>query len=230
MKMLSSPRRRRRLAWSAGVLVVVAAVAVVIALVPGHNGPANGVRVAPRAPGCGATTTQAPLVKPESPAEARARAKAEETVRPLAVTFVADILQRRHLARAYALLSPDLQNGASLHDWQTGRFLPLSAPGSTEGSFTIAYSGPTIVGLVASIGNDVLFALRFDKANGRWLIDYLHQGHSTTRIDATNYAPAGFLPGSHQETFWTWLALIGGLLAVIAVGVLFEHRLRDRRA
>jgi hypothetical protein len=229
MSLLSSPRRRRRLAWLAGVLAVVGVVVAVIALVPGHNGPANGVRVAPRAPGFGATTTPGPRIQPETPAEARARAKAERTVRPLAVSFVADILQRRNLARAYALLSPDLQKAASLHDWQTGRFLPLSAPGSKEGSLTIAYSGATTVGLIAAIGNDVLFAMRFDKTNGRWLIDYLHQGHSSSRIDATNYAPAGFLPGSRQETFWTWLALIGGLVAVIAVGVLVEHRLRDRR-
>jgi hypothetical protein len=42
-------------------------------------------------------------------------------------------------------------------------------------------------------------------------------------------APAGFLPGSRHETFWTWLALIGGFLAIVAVAALFEARLRDSR-
>jgi hypothetical protein len=228
VSLLSSPKRRRRLAWLAGVAVVVGIVSVVIALVPGHNGPKNGVRVPPKVPVFGETTTRLPPVQPESPAEARARAKAELAVRPLAVMFVDALLRRRNLAHAYALLSPDLQKGGSLHDWQAGRLLPLSSTGAA-GSITIAFSGATTVGLVESIGSDVLFAMRFDKTKGRWLIDYLHQGHSSSRIDATNYAPAGFLPGSHQETFWTWLALIGGLVGVIAVGVLVEHRLRDRR-
>lgn len=228
VSILSSPRRRRRLAWLAGALGVVAAVAVVIAVVPSHGGPAKGVRVAPQAPAFGETTQPPPAVPPESPAEIRARQRAERTVRALAVTFVDDLLRRHDLPRAYALLSPDLQQGASLHDWQTGRYLPLSATGSGA-SFTIAYSGAATVGVVSEIGNGVLFAMRLDKTKGRWLIDYLHQGHSSTRVDAANYAPAGFLPGSHVETFWTWLALIGGFFAIVAVAVMFDRWLKDSR-
>lgn len=227
MRLLSSPRRRRRLAWSAGTLVVVAAVLAVFALVPSHNGPATGVRVAPRPPTFG-TTTAPPIVQPESPAAARARMRAEATVRPLAVQFVDDLLRRRDLPQAYALLSPDLRRSASLHDWQTGRFLPLKATG-TRALTVIAFSGASTVGLVSAIGNDVLFAVRFDKTNGRWLVDYVHQGHSSGRVGAANYAPAGFLPGSHVETLWTWLALIGGFLAIVAVAVFFEAWLRDSR-
>ena len=228
MSVLSSPRRRRRLAWSAGTLVVVAALLALFALVPNHSGPAKGVRVAPHAPVFGAATTAPPIVQPESPAAARARTRAEATVRPLAMRFVDDLLRRRDLPRAYALLSPELRRGYSLHDWQTGRFLPLSAIGA--GALTvIAFSGATTVGLVSAIGNDVLFAVRFDKTNGRWFVDYMHQGHSSARVGAANYAPAGFLPGSHVETLWTWLALIGGFLAIVAVAAFFESWLRDRR-
>ncbi len=70
--LLSSPRRRR-LAWLAGFLLLIAIVFAVFALVPSHSGPAKGVRVAPRAPHPGATTTAPPIVQPESPAAARAR-------------------------------------------------------------------------------------------------------------------------------------------------------------
>jgi hypothetical protein len=42
-------------------------------------------------------------------------------------------------------------------------------------------------------------------------------------------ASAGFLPGSRHETFWTWLALIGGFFAIVAVAASFEARLRDTR-
>jgi hypothetical protein len=85
------------------------------------------------------------------------------------------------------------------------------------------------VGLVSAIGSTVLFAMRFDKTNARRLIDYLHQGHGSTYVDATNYAPAGFPSGSHTETLWTWLALIGGFLAVVAVAAFFEQWLRGSR-
>ena len=229
MPLLSSPRRRRRLAWLAGALVVIAAVSAVVALVPSHNGPAKGVRVAPRAPVLGETTTRTPLLPPETPAEAAARLKAERIVRPLAAAFVDDLLRRRKLAQAYGLLSPDLRKSASLHDWETGRFLPLRASATGADFITVAYSGATTVGLVASIRSDKLFALRFEKTKGRWLIDYLHEGHASGRIGAANYEPAGFLPGSHAETFWTWLALVGGFLAVVAVAVFFEQWLRDSR-
>jgi hypothetical protein len=211
----------------AGVLGVVALVVVVIALVPSHNGPSNGVRVAPRVPAFGATT-QSTFVQPESPAAARAREQAEAVVRPLAATFVHDLLERRHLPRAYALLSPELRKRYSLHDWQTGRYLPLTATGAGA-STSIAFSGATTVGIVSAIGTDVLFAVRFDKTNGRWLVDYVHQGHGSKYVDDSNYAPAGFLPGSHQETLWTWLALVGGFLGIVAVAAFFESWLRGSR-
>ncbi len=57
----------------------------------------------------------------------------------------------------------------------------------------------------------------FDKMNGRWLLDYRHRGHGCERIDETNYALPGFLPGSHVETIWTWSILVGGLLGLILV-------------
>jgi hypothetical protein len=228
VSLLSSPRRRRRLAWLAGVFGVAAVVVAVIALVPGHGGPAKGLRVTPRAPAFGETTRGPGFVQSESPAAARARQKAEKIVRPLAAEFVDDLLQRRHLPRAYALLSPELRKGYSLHDWQEGRFLPLSATG-TWASSAIAFSGATTVGIVSAVGTNVLFAMRFDKTDGHWLVDYVHEGRGSSFIGPSNYAPAGFLPGSHQETLWTWLALIGGFLGIVAVAVLFERWLRDSR-
>jgi hypothetical protein len=198
------------------------------ALVPSHSGPAKGVRVAPHAPVFGQTTPTTAIIPPESPAEQKARTKAEAVVRPLARRFVDDLLLRHDLPFAYALLSIDLRNGASLHDWQQGRDLPLAANAS-GGSVVVAFSGPTTVGIVSSIGSNLLVAMRFDKANGNWRIDYLHQGHSSSYVDDLNYAPAGFLPGSHAETLWTWLALIGGFLAIVAVAVFFESWLRDSR-
>jgi hypothetical protein len=72
----------------------------------------------------------------------------------------------------------------------------------------------------------VLLAIRFDKTNGRWLATYLHTGHSSSHVGPADYSPAGFAPGSRHETRWTILALVGGVLLVIAVGVGAEHVLR----
>jgi hypothetical protein len=76
--------------------------------------------------------------------------------------------------------------------------------------------------------SDGLVALRFDKRK-TWLIDYIHQGHASARVDAGNYAPPGFLPGSHTETFGTWLILIGGLAGLIAVVALADWWISRQR-
>jgi hypothetical protein len=114
-------------------------------------------------------------------------------------------------------------------DWAAGRNLPLPRNALTTPGTTIAFSGATTVGLVATVpGNSesTLFALRFERRDGRWLIDYLHRGHGSARIDETNYAPPGFLPGSHVETLWSWLILAGGLVGLILVAALISRGLK----
>ncbi|MFZ1879086.1 MAG: hypothetical protein WAU41_02875 [Gaiellaceae bacterium] len=229
MGLLASPRRRRRLAWASAVVGVVALVLVVNALLPSHGGPAKGVRVAPRAPVFGGQTTGPAVFGGESDAQARARKRAEAVVRPLANEFISDLQERRRLASAYALLAPSLRSRYDLIDWRAGRNLPLAANTLTTPGSTIAFSGGTTVGLVTSIAGaneSTLVALRFDKTNGRWLIDYLHRGHTSARIDETNYAPPGFLPGSHVETIWTWLILVGGFIGLILVAAFVSRSLK----
>lgn len=232
-RLLASPRRRRRLVW---VVLAGALVGLVIganALLSSH-GPSRQVRVAPRAPGFGSTTTTTSILGKPNPAEERARARAEATVRPLSDAFLGDLMRRRHLAAAYALLAPSVRSHYSLRDWQEGRDLPVAANTTATPGSNIAFSGAATVGLVASIAppnsesESTLVAIRFQKTNGHWLIDYLHRGHSSARIDETNYSPNGFLPGSRHETLWTWLILAGGLLGIILVAVLLDVGLGRR--
>jgi hypothetical protein len=145
-------------------------------------------------------------------------------VRPLARVFVDDLAQRRDLPRAYALLDPRLRARYSLADWRQGRGVPLTLTGAA-GGVNVAFAGAESVGIVADLDAERLFAVRFEKSRGRWLVDYVHQGHGSRYISASNFAPAGFLPGSRHETVWTWLALAGGLLGIVALAVLVERRL-----
>jgi len=212
---LSSPRRRRRLAWLAGILGAVGVIALVVVLVPNRGGPEP--RGVPRPPSFdGGQRNGAPLFG-SSAAEDRAARRAETEVRPLAERFVADVLQRR-TRDAARLASPKL------------RIPSLRLDATSSGGASVAFSGATTVGFVSSFSPDVLLAFRFDRTNGRWLATYVHTGHSSSHVSAADYSPSGFAPGSTRETTWTWLALAGGLVLVIAVGVVVERLLRPRTA
>ena len=88
----------------------------------------------------------------------------------------------------------------------------------------LSFYGPRSAGFVSSVGVDdpatgqqaTLVAIRFVKSD-RWLIDYVHRGHTSRYISQANFAPNGFLPGSAKETFWTWAILAFGFLGVVAI-------------
>jgi hypothetical protein len=228
---LSSPRQRRRLAWFGALLLVAGAVALVVGLLPTHGSglPHDATRGAPTFTLGGSQPSRVQ----------RAQAAAAKVVQPLADAFVDAVAHRRRLAAAAALLAPALQRRNRLADWRAGRGLPLPPIRNGYGatSTAISFTGPTTVGVVGSAtpanpiarssGVDALLAMRFTKTGGRWLVDYLHHGRSSRFVDATNYAPPGFLPGSHRETFGTWAALILGFLGVVAI-VVFLDRLLSR--
>jgi hypothetical protein len=148
--------------------------------------------------------------------------------------FVTAMAERKDYEKAHNLLAFDFHSG-STSEWQAGKNLPLSLPReSTFGGTTVAYSGATEVGTVVSVNepgktDSGLVALAFKKIAGQWRITYAHQGHSSTYVDAGNFAPAGFLPGSHRETAWTWLILGLGFVGIIAVVALLDWRISRPR-
>ena len=233
MSLLSSPRRRRRLLGLTPVLGVVAVVAAVVWLLP-SNGGTNTVREPIE---LNPTQTAPVLPPPSNPAaDVANRRAADKVVRPLAETFVADVVHRRDLAQAHGLLAPGLSAQYSLDDWKAGKNLPFSVkdPGAVVPSTLMSFYGPRSAGFVSSVGVDdpatgeqaTLVAIRFVKTD-RWRIDYVHRGHSSRYISQANFAPSGFLPGSHTETFWTWAILVLGFLGVVAL-VAFLDRLLAR--
>jgi hypothetical protein len=227
MTLLGSPRVRRRLAWLALILGGAGVLALVGVLLPNNGGP----RAKPGAPSLTATEPgeTSPLldVYPDA-ANERARAKAVATVRPLVGRFLTAVIHRRDPAHARTHLVPGLRS----------QNLPLSSlPESTlVPAATVAFSGPKLVGLVYQLSadtsgtNPILLAVRAKKANSRWLIDYLRQGHASRSIYETNFSPPGFSPGSQSTSFTAWLPLLLGLVVLILLVVLVERALsRSRR-
>jgi hypothetical protein len=225
MTFLGSPRVRRRLAWLALVLGGAGVLALVGVLLPNNGGP----RAKPGAPSLTATEPgeTSPLLGayPDAATE-RARAKAVATVRPLVARFLTAVVQRDP-ALARSLLIPRLRSGD----------LPLSSVPASEviPGATVAFSGPKLVGLVyqfsgdTSGSNPILLAVRVKKANGRWLIDYLRQGHASRSIYETNFSPPGFSPGSQSTSFTAWLPLLLGFVGLILLVVMVERALSHRR-
>ena len=237
MAFLASPRMRRRLSWIALILGGAGVLGLVAVLLPNHGGP----EAKPGVPSLTSTEPgeTSPLLGsgPDAATE-RARTKAVATVRPLAGQFVTAVIRRRHLAAAHSLLIPELRSRYSLSDWQTGRDLPLSAVPKTSfiPGATVAFSGPKLVGLVMSFNTQavdssesILLAIRLRKASGRWLIDYLRQGHVSRSVSETNFSPSGFSPGSQSTSLSAWWPLFIGLLGLIALVALVEFGLSGRR-
>jgi hypothetical protein len=239
MSRLASPRFRRRLIWLGAVgaaLLFIAGIAVVLP----SRGTDAGSRRPPRAPtfGGGVPTASVPFeTLPDAETERR-RGEAEAAVHPLADMFVRAVIARRSMADAYNLLSPELRARYSLDDWQRGRDLPFAVKHheSYSGS-SVAFSDASTVGLVASLTppnavsgetQSLLLAMRFEKARGRWSLNYVHEGHSSRYVTASNYSPSGFIPGTRSETRWTWLILAGGLVALVALAALAERALSPR--
>jgi hypothetical protein len=222
----TSPRMRRRLAWATVILGGVGALVLIAVLLPNHGGP----RVRPGVPSLTATEpaeTSPDLGFPDAATE-RARTQAVATVRPLVARFLTAVVRRPDPALARSLLVPQLRSrGLPLSSVPRSSFIPGA---------TVAFSGPKLVGLVYAFAaaapntsDSILLAVRVKKENGRWLIDYLRQGHVARSINETNFSPAGFAPGSQSTSFTAWLPLLLGLLALIVLVVLIERGLSRRR-
>ena len=193
---------------------------MVDALLPSHGGP---TRASPLA----STNVGVPL-SPSDAAEQRAAERSAAVVRPVANEFVDDLASRRHLERAFALLTPKLREHYSDQDWKSGRGLPLTGVDATSAGASVAFSGRTTVGFVSSLPPNVLFAVRFDKlAVLGWRVAYVHEGHGSSYVSEANFSPAGFAPGSQPSSLGTWLILLGGFVALVVV-VAVADRLLSR--
>jgi hypothetical protein len=238
---LASPRFRRRLIWAGVVFAALFFVAVLAVVLPSsdtHKRASQPPKIPSFGGGGAVPTASVPFQATPNPETERLRGEAEAAVHPLADMFVRAVVARRNVADAYSLLSPDLQSHYSLSDWQSGRDLPFAVKDHERYSgSSVVFSDASTVGLVASLTppnavsgetQSLLLAMRFEKSRGRWSLHYVHQGHSSRYVTVSSYSPSGFIPGERSETRWTWLILLGGLTALIALAVLVERALSPR--
>jgi hypothetical protein len=172
MRLLASPRRRRRLT----VLAIAALIGGPLAYLgvhystPGSSGNANGPNVNEDA------YYRQPKHVPFAAADQRA-------VRKVLADFIRTAVTRRHVAESWDLAGPGLRQGFTKKAWQSGDIPVVPYPAAAHGQGTwdvVDYSYRNKVGLevllfpkpgsgysIATVDTDLVRA-----RGGRWRVDY----------------------------------------------------------
>ena len=182
MRVLSSPRARRRLAWVAGIAVALGAAAALFTLIPTRSG----------------TSTASEQLQPAAyaaPAAPRPRRLTPADRRAIDATldrFVPHAVARRDVGKSYELATANLRGGLSRHEWARGSIgvYPYPAHGRRFHGWTVDEStteGAWIQLLLhprpgAKIG-PIVFNVSLKRVRGKWLVDSF--------IPAATFAPAG---------------------------------------
>jgi hypothetical protein len=166
-RVLSSPRRRRRLRWLA-VLVVLAPLVFlgVHYSSSGEPGGATGPEVA---------DLPEPKASPFTRAEQRA-------VRPVLKEFISEAVAREGVARSWDIAGPTLRQDTTREQWNRGEIPVEAYPAGKKGLGTwsfVNYSYTDTVGLEVVVfpkpgsGEAAITAdVELVKRSGRWLVDY----------------------------------------------------------
>jgi hypothetical protein len=230
----TSPRRRRRLAWTAWSLVVVIAVVAAVVLLPrGERVPETALRSTP--------ADTAPAAPPLRLTAARRR-EADTLVR----RFAAQGAARRDPAAAWVDASPAMRAGVPRSAWNAGNLpvVPFDGDALKDVSWRVVYREPGRVGL------DVLLVARpgTTQRTTVYAVDLVLEGN---RLLVDTWAPrasfAGPAPPANTETTAApaeppvrrgeldsrWLLVPAGVLALallVPLGFLARSAIRTRRA
>ena len=165
---LQSRRFQQVFPWIAGLVLVTGIVAFLIVFFGNTADPAES-KVTDK-------ETGAAVVPAKSPSVA-----IDPEVRNVAGEFILTAVARKNLARSYEITHPDLRQGLSLKEWQTGnipvQFYPADA--LDKANFKIDESHPTDavlqVALIPKEGETIkpqIFYIGLKKVGGNWLVDY----------------------------------------------------------
>lgn len=234
---LSSPRRQRRLVWSAAAVAPVVAVVVAVLLMPTKHdfGPIaheSGPSVVARA-------------EPPIRLTPQLRGELDRTV----AAFVQTAVIRRNLARGWELASPTMRASVTRREWDAGKLpvVPYPAAALRTWSWRRAYAAGNTVGIdvllqprEGSGGRVLVYSAELTLAKGRWLVDQWFPQATLGASAAPSKAggkpkPAAAKPllYDHGKLDARWLLLplgILSLLVLVPLVLLVRGRIRHRRA
>jgi hypothetical protein len=170
LRLPESPRARRRLARRAGVAVVLAFFAVLLAFFrnTGHS--------------LQTPTIDKPAVVFHEPehvaASAAARRAAEQTI----AGFVKSAIVRDHPGLAWDLATPHMRAGSTRAEWAAGSLPVVPYPRDDYRTYgvTLKYSYRGVLGYDVLVlprsenGDQRVYSCELDELRGRWLVDFCY--------------------------------------------------------
>jgi hypothetical protein len=171
VNLLSSPRNRRRICWTAGWLAVVGGVAFGLTRLPAGSAPPERFEAAsPQA-------VQPAVEAAPQPVRLGRRERAE--IAELLARFVPAAVERRDPAAAYDLVTGELKTGLTRADWATGNIpvYPFRTKLERFDTWKLNYSFPKEVSLDVLLPAEnrkdgaIAFTAVLQRSRGRWLVD-----------------------------------------------------------
>jgi hypothetical protein len=231
----TSPRRRRRLAWTAGSIAVVVAVATAVVLMPhGESEPETALRTEP--------DLAAPL-RPTFAFTAARRREADALVRRFALLAAT----RRNPSAAWDDASEAMRTSVGRKEWDAGDLpgiIPFDPDALRSLSWRVVYREPDRLGLdvllVARPGSkqrSTVYAADLVLERGRLVVDawaprasFAAPGSGSTKTTTTTSAAP---QGAHGRLDTRWLLLPAGVLALavlVPLALVVRNVIRSRRA
>lgn len=240
--LLASPRRRKRLAWTAGLVGLAIAVAVATKAMPSGKEPP---------PETFSNRQAVDVLANEKLVKVTRRDRA--AINATLDRFVPSAVRRDDPLDAYAVSTPNLRSQATPRQWRTGDIPvhPFPARGRRFHGWTVNYAMRNHVNLDLLVMPDlkqelrpIAFTIDVQRIRGRWLVDAVlpiavfaplpPQGNRGPVISTYDLVPSGVRGGasgnsrlSHAWFLVPFALVAGGLLLVAAL--LVRSWMRDRR-
>jgi hypothetical protein len=241
--LLSSPRRRRRVLWTIGLLVVCVAVVIGVSAMPGPQ------KLPPDTFG---KAQAKDITIGDTPIKVTPHMRTE--ISQALDQFVPAAVSRKHPERAYTAATPNLRSQATPTQWRNGD-IPVQPfpirPGQSFHGWTVNFAYKKQVNLDLLVMPDLkkeshplAFTIDMRQVDGKWLVDSVFpvavfaplpkQGNRGPMISTYDLVPgqAG-AAGKSRESYAWFLVPFGfvgvGLMAiffVIARGIFRDRRTR----
>jgi hypothetical protein len=218
-RLLSSPRRRRHLAWGAGLLVAGGVAASIAFLYP------NTGEQEVFTPGKPKVAHEEP---PSTPLPKGDLASAQRTLSK----FVVSAILRQHVERSYDLAAASVRGGLTRKEWRTGDIPvpPFPAKAVAVAKSKLVYSHQNLarydVLLYTKPGAQLmplLYSIELTRPGrrGRWLVDYAMPLGGGLSTRPTPYRPTAAQHFSDEtgkgRLAFSWVLVPLGILSLIVV-------------